>query len=139
MTIQRFSPTRFTTTALLCGLVALAACDEAPVRPAFTDSAADVSLEISTLAAGAGEQVALALRTESRTRSPVGAFQGRLTFNPSRLRYVGQAQATDAFVLVNDRQAAAGELRILGTDIDGFESLLQAAVPVVDGISVGLC
>jgi hypothetical protein len=122
------SMSRVATSALTCGVLALAACNDAPVQPPPEIQTADVSLEISSLSAGTGEQIALALRANSRSGDAIGAFQGRVQFDPARLRYVGQSQASDAFVLVNDTESARGELRVIGTDVGGFDSRMATFV-----------
>ena len=138
MTMMKTSMPRVAAAALLYGVLSLAACDDAPVRPLTEVNTADLSLELSTLSATANDSVALALRANARSGDPIGAFQGRVQYDPSRLRYVGQSQEIGAFVLVND--AGAGELRVLGTDIDGFDARMAILVfeVVTPGYESGL-
>jgi hypothetical protein len=95
----------------------LAACDNnelpiAPKGPAAMVSAAELTLEVSSPAAASGEQVAVAIANTSAL--PIGAVQGRLRFNPSQLSYRGQLRTAgdDAIMVINDANAASGELRV---------------------------
>ncbi len=113
--------------AVLVGSFALAACDDsiAPPRPFAGD--ADIALELSSLMADPGERVAVGIRVDGFGAKRAAALQGRLQYDASRLRYVGQS-LDEALVLVNDAQA--GELRISSTDVDGFDA--RAAVLVFE-------
>lgn len=109
--------------AALFGSLAMAACDDASVsapRPHLPGGSANLALEISSGMARAGDRVAVGIRSFRELGHPIGALQGRLHFDPTRLRYVGQALDAEAFTLVNDTRASAGELRLAATDVDGF-------------------
>jgi hypothetical protein len=79
-----------------------------------------VGLEVSTLAAVAGDRIAVAVRSESN--EPLQGLQGYVRFNPSRLAYVGQSTAAKPMVLVNDQNAARGELRLISVDPAGLDA-----------------
>lgn len=107
--------------ALMCSALALAGCDDTPSSVPMVDaSKAKLRLELSSRSVEDGGRVAVALRADVKAARAVGAIQGRVHFDPARLKYVGQAVDGNSFVLVNDTRAGAGELRVVGTDLEGF-------------------
>ncbi len=113
---------RRTAAAFLVGTLAFAACSDNPSAPdaliPAAASSANLSLELSSLTASRGQRIAMGIRVDAGR--PVGALQGRLFFDASRLKYIGQSLDADGLVLVNDSRAGAGELRLGATDVDGF-------------------
>lgn len=70
-----------------------------------------VAVEVSNLAAKPGDRVAVAIRT--RSESPLGGLQGRLQFNPSSLRFIGQEADAEAVSVINADNAGRGQLSIV--------------------------
>jgi hypothetical protein len=113
-----------TAAALIAVSLAITACTDnlnAPAAPIpAAAGSANVALDISSLTAQPGERVALAIYADAGRA--VGAVQGRLYFDASRLQYTGQTVEGTAMVLVNDTRANTGELRFTATDVNGFAS-----------------
>ncbi|MBL8977632.1 MAG: hypothetical protein JNM53_04420, partial [Gemmatimonadetes bacterium] len=97
-------------------------------NPAGADLA--VGVEVSTARAGAGEQIAVAIRAEGR--EPLGGLQGTLKYDASRLAFVGQAVEGGKVTIVNPSKAGQGELRVIsyegGTGIGNRSGTLVFAV-----------
>jgi len=70
-----------------------------------------------------GDMVTLLLEVRPTGDARVSGIQGELTFDSQRLRFIGQPLAGRALVLVNDRQAEAGRLRLLALDVRGLDSI----------------
>src|SRR5215470_5736054 len=107
--------------ALTVGALTLAACNESPIsgpgaRPKGGE--ADIALEVSSQMARPGDRIAIALGVDY-DGGYAAALQGRVHFDASRLRYVGQV-LDESFVLVNDAKASSGELRLVATNEHGF-------------------
>jgi hypothetical protein len=77
-----------------------------------------VQVEASSALAPVGDRIALAIRGSTGTGRPLGALQGTLTFDASRLTYVGHDVST--FQIVNASRAGNGELRIASLDAKGL-------------------
>jgi len=77
-----------------------------------------VQLEASSAYAKVGDQIALAIRGTTGTGRPLGAIQGTLYFDASRLSYIGHA--TSSFQIVNAARAEGGELRVASLDVKGL-------------------
>jgi hypothetical protein len=117
---------------LLSALAVLAGCqdDHGPVAAPSVRQPVAAGLEVSTLTAGAGDRVVVAVRTESP--EPLQALQGYVRFNPSRLEYVGQP-AGKSMVLVNDRAASRGELRLISVEPMGLDARAATLIFQVRG------
>jgi hypothetical protein len=87
-----------------------------------TNTGADLSVgvEVSTANAKAGDQIALAVRAQPATGIELGAVQGTLYYDASRLRYVGQAVEGAKVTLINDKKAARGEMRLISYNVAGI-------------------
>ena len=107
---------------LLSALAVTAGCqdDHTPLGASQAREPVAVGLEVSSLTAGAGDRIAVAVRTESP--EPLQGLQGYVRFNPSRLTYVGQSTAGKPFVLVNDQGAGRGELRLISVEPAGLDA-----------------
>jgi hypothetical protein len=92
----------------------MTACADAtaPTDAARAEQPVPVTISISSADVGVGRRVAVtvALDVEAAT---VGGVQGRLHFDPSLLRYVGQAPVGDPISVVNASEASAGVVRFL--------------------------
>ena len=77
-----------------------------------------VQLEASSAQARPGDRIALAIRGTTGNGRPLGAMQGTLYYDASRLSYVGHA--TSSFQIVNATRAESGELRIASLDAKGL-------------------
>ncbi|WP_309672146.1 hypothetical protein, partial [Gemmatimonas sp.] len=102
----------------------LAACDRGDTLTAPAgqlSSKASLALEVSDVAAASGTRVTVSLANRSLTA--LGGVQGRLRFNPSQLRYVGQLRdaGSDQIMLVNARAANAGELTVAVVEASGID------------------
>lgn len=79
-----------------------------------------VGLDVSRAAGRGGALVAVAIRAEAGNADPIAAIQGTLRFDPTRLRYVGQAEDAPGLVLVEGAGAGRGELGVLALDLAGL-------------------
>lgn len=97
-----------------CLLIAISACREvdAPPPAAVADDP-ELSLVAGSLRGLPGDTVAVTMTGSALDGSGLIGFQGRLDFDPGRLRYVGQPMAGGTLVLVNGDSANAGGLRYL--------------------------
>lgn len=109
---------------LLAGAaVVFSACSADQEMPPLggNPAAADVSagLELSSSVAAPGSRIAVSIVAQGP--EVLGHLQGTLSFNPARLRYVGQAVEGSRLVMIGDRQAPRGELNVLSLDVvDGL-------------------
>lgn len=109
---------------LTAGALALAACNDQRIAapgPAFPGGEADISVDVSSQLARVGDRVAVGLALGKVAGEKIGALQGRLYFDPSRLHYIGQV-VDESFVLVNNKNALNGELRVSAVNEQGFTS-----------------
>lgn len=80
-----------------------------------------LGIDLSSTSAAVGDQVALAVRADNAGDLDLGALQGTLRFDPSRLSFVGQAgDAAGPVTMVNDKAADRGSLRFLSYSIQGL-------------------
>lgn len=137
----RALPSCFMLAATTLGALIAGACasDDALLAPRRGAELA-VRLEVSSAQAERGSRVAVAVRAEPRSARPLGALQGLVRYDASRLRYVGQVAEGNSIALVNDQNAARGELRVVATDVEGFGIRPVALVFEVtaDGYARGL-
>ena len=110
-----------TTGAAVAALTLVTACSytdtpSAPIKA--PGSALTLGIDISSVVAGPGSQVAVALDAEYI--GTLGGLQGYLRFDSSRLRYVGQSTTDGDIVLVNAKDAARGALRIGAMNSEGL-------------------
>jgi hypothetical protein len=108
---------------LLAALAVLAGCsqDDRTLAPDLS-RALTVGLEVSSATAARDEQIAVAVRAESRLSEPLQGLQGYLRFDATRLAYVGQADNSNSLVMVNDQAADRGELRLLSVEPAGLDA-----------------
>jgi len=102
-------------------LVVAAGCDRTDL-PAGNSSTAPlrIGLEVSSLDAAPSSRIAVAVTATVAAPDRLGGLQGSLRFDPSRLRYVGQDDASPSFAIVNDSRAGEGTLRLLSMDVAGL-------------------
>jgi hypothetical protein len=102
--------------AALVGLTLLSACSReeenlsAPV-PHQPEALLQLGLEVSSFKAGAGDRISVAVT--NFTGAPLGALQGRVLFDPSALRFVGQDLDPENVSILNTRSAAKGFLTVV--------------------------
>jgi hypothetical protein len=98
---------------VLAAAVGLSACSDEPTTlgGGLTDRAA-ISLSVSSGAAAAGARVAVAVDLDAAP-GRAGGFQGTLSFDPARMRYVGQSPVGDVVTMANASDAAAGSVRFV--------------------------
>src|SRR6059058_177312 len=105
-------------TLLGTAAVLLGACAKEVASPAAPASGSmPVTLQLSTLNAAPSGAVAVVLRATE----PLAAIQETVLFDPQRLHYERPAGGPD-LVVVNDRAAAQGSLRVLATNPQGLSS-----------------
>src|SRR5439155_21360294 len=105
-------------TLLGTAAVLLGACAKEVASPAAPASGSmPVTLQLSTLNAAPSGAVAVVLRATE----PLAAIQETVLFDPQRLHYERPAGGPD-LVVVNDRAAAQGSLRVLATNPQGLAS-----------------
>ena len=122
--------------ALCVAAVALlAGCtrEESSLTQPDLSAALAVGVEVSSATAAAGQDVAVAVVADSKLPETLQGMQGYLRFNPARLRYVGQDAASRQLVLVNDRDAASGTIRVLSVDAQGLTPRTAVLVFEVKG------
>lgn len=94
--------------AVVAVAIGVAACSDEPAATAPSlRTAVPVQLELSSSTAAPGERVAVAVRVDGT----LGGLQGKLRFDPARLRYIGQVPDGNAIALVNHGRAEDGLLR----------------------------
>ncbi len=84
---------------------------------------------VSSIQAPPGSQIAIGVEVDPEAGLTLGSLLGTLTFDPSKLRYLGQADydsLTFPLLVVNAARASSGELRMISVDPRGL-----AAQPVV--------
>src|SRR5262245_15517112 len=125
---------------IAAGLVAVACNTDDQLSPPLPPGAdapgnelLSVGLEASDLNAAAGSKVAVSLTADSRTKSPLITLQGVVRFDPSRLKYVGQDVRPAAMAMVNEREAARGELRVLALKVPKLDRDVATLVFEVKG------
>jgi hypothetical protein len=111
---------------LAAALLVTAGCQrDEDVSPLGNDTpvpALSVGLELSSATAPAGQRVALAITAKANLDEKLHGLQGYVRFNPAALSYEGQAAGLKGLVLVNDRKAASGELRIISVESHGLDA-----------------
>jgi hypothetical protein len=107
--------------AILLLALLLAACRQAqePSGPGALTGGLDVGLEVSALDAPPGALVGVAVWADPQGASRLGGVQGRLKFDPGRVRFVGQVPE-EAFAIVNAADTVRGALRIASLDVGGL-------------------
>lgn len=90
-----------------------------------------VRLESSNVAAVAGQRIAIGIVASATTAKPLGGLQGRLAFDASKLKYVGQTgDAVSPIAVVNASAASTGSLRV--ASVDGHGLAARTATLVFD-------
>src|SRR5690348_6002434 len=79
-----------------------------PATPPLT-----VGLEVSSPNAQPGDTIAVAVHDTANLGEALQGLQGYIHFDPSQLAYVGQAAGGRTLLIVNDRSASKGELRLI--------------------------
>ncbi len=115
---------------VLAAAVGLSACSDEPtsVGRGLTDRA-ELSLSISSGSATTGSRVAVAVNLDAAP-GRAGGFQGTLTFDPTRLRYVGQSPTADVVTIANADGADIGRVRFVSFNPAGVSG--QAALFVFE-------
>jgi hypothetical protein len=102
---------------LLLLVLLFGACEEAMVpEPLDVPGPARVGMAISSVSAAPGSTVVLVV--EPVGEGDAGAVHGTLRFDPARLRFTGTAQTPGDLLVVNDRDAGWGALRLVSLDLD---------------------
>ena len=128
--------------AVLATLVALPGCSDEPFaveqlpHRASTAPNGTISLEIS-LNPFLGDRYTAALRLDG-LNEPVGAVEGILTWDPARIRLVGQGQPPGTLVLINRRFLPRGRAHLIAVAPRGLETprmthLVFQTLPEADG------
>lgn len=105
--------------ALAGATVLTAACSDPDANLATAPAAQPakslgVSLQVSSLDAPVGQRVAVAIVAQGAV---LGGLQGRLTYDPSTLRYVGQDANGQVVSMVSDPKQTAGHLSVVTMDV----------------------
>ncbi|MBC8088122.1 MAG: hypothetical protein H7Z40_12710 [Phycisphaerae bacterium] len=111
----------------------LTACDSSePVHaPQAFAPRTTLNLELSAASATSGQRVSVALANTAADE--IGGVQGFLHYDPSKLQYRGQLReaGSDQIMLVNDKQANRGELRLALLDISGMDRSMPLVFEVI--------
>ncbi len=118
----------------IAGVVAaFSACSGDDLTPlGGNEAGADLAIgvAVSSAHAAAGQQVAVAVQAAGR--EALGGLQGTLSYDASRLEFVGQAPEGAKVTILNTTKAARGELKLIsyqgGTGIGGRSGTLVFAV-----------
>lgn len=110
------------TLAVSGAVVAFTACSADQPNPMGTPSADfAIGVDVSTGTAEVGQQIAVAVRADNAGDLDLGALQGTLRFDPSRLSYVGQTiEGASAVTMVNQSAADRGAVRLLSYSVQGL-------------------
>ncbi len=104
-------------------LVLLTGCtDREPLEP-FIPGARSALLEIELQRSNgfhSADVFALGLHYTTQSGESLAGIQGYLRFDPSAVEYVGQQLGGSSLVLVNGKDSAEGELRILSVNVGGL-------------------
>src|SRR5262249_46376509 len=117
---------RLRSVLLLAAMAAWTGCSDNDSRDAFAPadgppvSPLAVRLEAPSATAPPRSQIALAIPGPAGSGRTLAAMQGTLTFDASRMSYVGHS--TSSFQIVNANRASSGELRIASLDAKGLPS-----------------
>jgi hypothetical protein len=104
---------------VVAAAAAFSACHSEDVTPFGGNPAAPdlkVGFEVNSSRAPVGSNVAVAVVAESPV--VLGDLQGTVRFNPSALKYVGQAPEGRTMVTINSSRAGLGELRVLSLNVE---------------------
>jgi hypothetical protein len=77
-------------------------------------------LALSSVAGSPGDTIAVQLVALREGGGVLALVQGTLRFDPATLRYLGQALADDALVLIGDTGVSHGTLRVLSLRLGGL-------------------
>lgn len=115
----------------LLAAVTVSSCvdDHGPTAP-LPRGVVPIGLELSSRTASPGDRIAVAIRVDADP-GVVGAIQGALHYDATRLRYVGQAPEGKTITLVNDSEA--GRLRLASFSPTGIQDRVAHFVFEVRG------
>ena len=99
-----------------------------PANPALA-----LGLEVSSATAHTGDTIAVAIRDSANLGEPLQGLQGYVHFDPSQLKYVGQAAGLSTLLLVNNHDATKGDLRLITVDPNGLSARAATLVFEVKG------
>lgn len=112
-----------TTLGVGLAVAAFSACSSDEPTPLGTTGGGEfaVGVDLSSATAAPGTQIGVAVRADNPVKE-LGALQGTLHFDASRLRYVGQGTEGSKVTMINSSKAAQGELRLVSWDVAGINS-----------------
>ncbi|HYW52192.1 MAG TPA: cohesin domain-containing protein, partial [Gemmatimonadaceae bacterium] len=111
------------------------ACSDQPATgtlPARVTSV-PLSIQVSSATAALGARVAVAVSLDQPASA--GGVQGTLTYDASRLRYVGQSQVGSIVSVVNAKSASSGTLKFVSYSAKGISG--RAALLVFEARGAG--
>ncbi len=116
ITLRHLRPTL----GVLGAVAAFTGCstEEPSVLGANPGSNLNVGVELSSTSAQPGQEIALAVGAHGL--SDLGALQGSLHFDASRLAYVGQATEGASVTIVNSSRADRGQMRLISYNVAGL-------------------
>ncbi|NOT08691.1 MAG: hypothetical protein HOP28_10860 [Gemmatimonadales bacterium] len=119
--------------AALAGATLISACSremmDSPAGPAVRQAQPlELAVELSRTDASAGQRVAVAIRAITGAGDVLGGLQGRLNYDASRLRLVGQSADADAVTMLNTGSAGRGELMLISLNPRAKELRARTAV-----------
>ena len=119
----------------VCSMLAVsAACTESRVAPPAVAPAPtlDAVLELSDSVPAAGDRVVATLRLRGALAAKVASFTGRVTYDTTRLHYVGELARSDGATRVSN--PGAGLVRVAALRVNGLTDgvVAQYRFEVVD-------
>ncbi len=117
--MNAFSNGRFRAPLAALALVAIAACREPDLTETTPTAPADMSLQVSSGTARAGDQIAVALVIDNQSSDPIIGLQGRIRFDVNQLEYVGQEMG-ETFAIANDGSADRGAITFANLGTSGL-------------------
>lgn len=111
--------------------IALAACQDQPVRPTVPTPpppqqgvAAYIAVDRLDAPVGATVRVTVQVQVGTQQNYKLGSFTGRLHFSADKLQFQAEHPVSDGLRIANPANAAQGEIRFAGASAAGFTSLV---------------